>query len=221
MNPATKISGLYALTPDWADSAKLLNSVRAALAGGVRLVQYRNKCADPLLKKSQATALLSLCREFDATLVINDDVALALAIDADGVHIGAEDISLVQARSRLGAKKLIGVSCYNNLELALESQSRGADYVAFGSFFSSPTKPGAVAAPLSLLSDAKAKLHVPIVAIGGITLANAPALIEAGANAIAIISALFDSADIPATTKNFSELFKPTSIHSNQSVSTL
>jgi len=146
---------------------------------------------------------------------------LALAIDADGVHIGAEDISLVHARSRLGAKKLIGGV------LLQQSRTRAGEPVtrrrlrSLRQFFSSPTKPGAVAAPLSLLSDAKAKLHVPIVAIGGITLDNAPALIEAGANAIAIISALFDSADIPATTKNFSELFKPTSIHSNQSVSTL
>lgn len=221
MKPAARISGLYALTPDWADSAKLLNCVRAALAGGVRLVQYRNKCADPALKQIQASALLSLCREFGATLIINDDVALALAIDADGVHIGAEDASLAQARNQLGAGKLIGVSCYNKLQLALESQSQGADYVAFGSFFASPTKPGAVAAPLSLLSDAKAKLHVPIVAIGGITLDNAPTLIEAGADAIAVISALFDSADIRVSAKAFGELFQPVSIHSNQSVSTL
>jgi thiamine-phosphate pyrophosphorylase len=221
MKPAARISGLYALTPDWADSAKLLNCMRAALAGGVRLVQYRNKCADPALKKTQATALLSLCREFGATLIINDDVVLALAIDADGVHIGAEDASLAQARTQLGPKKLIGVSCYNKLQLALESQSQGADYVAFGSFFSSPTKPGAVAAPLSLLSDAKSQLHIPVVAIGGITLDNAPALIEAGADAVAIISALFDSANIRATANTFGELFKPISIHSNQSVSTL
>lgn len=221
MKSAARINGLYALTPDWADSAKLRNSVRAALAGGVRLVQYRNKRADPSLKKDQATKLFSLCREFDATLIINDDVELALSIDADGVHIGAEDVSFAQARTQLGPKKLIGVSCYNNLQLALERQSQGADYVAFGSFFTSPTKPGAVAAPLSLLSDAKARLHIPIVAIGGITLDNAPALIEAGADAIAVISALFDSTDIAATAKAFGELFQPVSIHSNQSVSIL
>lgn len=215
MNPATKINGLYALTPDWANSARLLSSVRAALEGGVRLVQYRNKCADSQMKKNQTAAMLSLCREFGATLIINDEVALALAIDADGVHIGAEDISLAQARNQLGPKKLIGMSCYNNLQLALESQSQGADYVAFGSFFASPTKPGAVAAPLSLLSDAKTKLHVPVVAIGGITLENAPALIEAGADAIAVISALFDSADIRATAEAFDELFEPISIHLN------
>lgn len=221
MKPAAKINGLYALTPDWADSTKLLNNVRTALASGVRLVQYRNKCADPQLKKNQATALLALCREFEATLIINDDVALALAIDADGVHIGAEDASLMQARAQLGPNKLIGVSCYNNLQLALKSQSQGADYVAFGSFFASPTKPGAVAAPLSLLSAAKAKLHVPIVAIGGITLDNAPAIIKAGADAIAVISALFDGTDIRAAAKAFGELFTPISIHSNQSASTL
>lgn len=215
MKPAARISGLYALTPDWADNAKLLNCVREALAGGVRLVQYRNKCAAPLLKKNQAAALLPLCREFGAALIINDDVALALAIDADGVHIGAEDVSLAEARVQLGPKKLIGVSCYNKLQLALESQSQGADYVAFGSFFASPTKPGAVAAPLSLLSDAKSQLHVPVVAIGGITSDNAPALIEAGADAIAVISALFDSADIRATANAFSELFEPIPINPN------
>jgi thiamine-phosphate pyrophosphorylase len=220
MNPATRINGLYALTPDWLDSAKLLNAMRAALEGGARMVQYRNKCADAKLRKYQAAALFSLSREFDAMLIVNDDIELALSINADGVHIGAEDASLALARSLLGTSRIIGVSCYNSLSRAQELQAQGADYVAFGSFFSSSIKPDAVAAPLSLLSEAKTKLHVPVVAIGGITLDNAPALINAGADAVAVISSLFDGKDVRDTAHAFGKLFDQTLINSNPSAST-
>lgn len=220
MNPAIRINGLYALTPDWLDSAKLLNTVRAALEGGVRVVQYRNKRADAKLKKDQATALFSLCREFVAMLIVNDDIELALSIGADGLHVGADDAPLAQARNLLGTSRIIGVSCYNSLSRAQALQAQGADYVAFGSFFSSLIKPNAVAAPLSLLSEAKAKLHVPVVAIGGITLDNAPALIDAGADAVAVISSLFDSTDIRETARAFGKLFDQTSIYSNPSACT-
>lgn len=201
------ISGLYAITPEQPDTAHLLKQAQAALAGGARVMQYRSKSRDVALLHEQASELLSLCHEFGVPLVVNDNLRLADLTGADGVHLGREDGSPRQARIVLGPEKLIGVSCYNSLELALEAEMNGADYVAFGSFFPSLTKPGAVAAPLELLRQAKAKLHVPLVAIGGITADNAPALIEAGAAAIAVISGLFDAPDIQFAAQQYSQLF--------------
>ncbi len=201
------ISGLYAITPERPDTAYLLDQVRAALAGGARVVQYRSKSRDVALLHEQASELLALCHESGVPLIINDNLRLADLTGADGVHLGREDGSPRQARMVLGPEKLIGVSCYNNLELAQEAEREGADYVAFGSFFPSLTKPGAVAAPLELLRQAKAILHVPIVAIGGITTSNAPALIEAGATAVAVISGLFDASDIKQAAQQYSQLF--------------
>lgn len=201
------ISGLYAITPEQPDTAHLLKQAQAALAGGVRVMQYRSKSKDVALLHEQASELLALCHEFGVPLVVNDNLCLADLTGADGVHLGREDGSPHQARIVLGPEKLIGVSCYNSLELALEAETNGADYVAFGSFFPSLTKPGAVAAPLELLRQAKAKLHVPIVAIGGITMSNAPALIEAGATAVAVISGLFDATDIKHAAQQYSQLF--------------
>jgi thiamine-phosphate pyrophosphorylase len=202
------IKGLYAITPDRADTGELLAAVRLALEGGARLVQYRNKGADVALQHEQACELLPLCRGFGAPLVINDDLRLASLVGADGVHLGAGDGSVTEARIVLGSDKIVGVSCYNSLPLALEAESRGADYVAFGSFFPSPTKPAAVVAPVSLLSEAKRRVAIPVVAIGGITPTNAGELLAAGADAVAVISALFDSADVRATAREFSRLFE-------------
>ena len=148
------ISGLYAITPEQPDTARLLQQVRAALAGGAAVVQYRSKSSDVALQHEQASELLALCHAFDVPLIVNDSLRLADLSGADGVHLGREDGSLRQARIVLGAEKTIGVSCYNNLELALAAEAGGADYVAFGSFFPSSTKPGAVAAPLELLREA-------------------------------------------------------------------
>ena len=201
------ISGLYAITPEQPDTARLLQQVRAALAGGTSVVQYRSKSQDVALQHEQASELIALCHAFDVPLIVNDSLRLVDLIGADGVHLGREDGSVRQARIVLGAEKLIGVSCYNNLELALAAEAEGADYVAFGSFFPSATKPGAVAAPLDLLQQASRRLHVPIVAIGGITVENAPALIEAGAAAVAVISGLFDAPDIELAARQYSQLF--------------
>ena len=201
------ISGLYAITPEQPDTARLLQQVRAALAGGAAVVQYRSKSQDVALQHEQASELLALCHAFDVPLIVNDSLRLADLSGADGVHLGREDGSLRQARIVLGAEKIIGVSCYNSLELALAAEKGGADYVAFGSFFPSATKPGAVAAPLELLQQARKRLHVPIVAIGGITIENAPALIEAGAAAVAVISGLFDAPDIELAARQYSQLF--------------
>lgn len=193
-----RLKGLYAVTPDLADTADLLRRVGQALLGGVHLVQYRNKRADAALRREQAAALLAACRRHGARLVINDDLPLALSLGADGAHLGREDGDLAAARAALGPGRLLGVSCYDELERAREAKRIGADYVAFGSFFASPTKPAAVRAPLTLPAAAKAELGLPVCAIGGITLQNAPQLIAAGADLLAVISDLFEAPDIRA-----------------------
>jgi thiamine-phosphate pyrophosphorylase len=187
--------GLYALTPDEPDTAVLVAKVRAAIAGGVAAVQYRNKPAGPALRGEQARALLALCRAAGVPLLVNDDI-----------HLGRDDGHLAAARRRLGRGRLLGASCYDRLELAERAVAAGADYVAFGSMFASPTKPAAVRAPLALLGAAR-RLGVPVVAIGGITLENAPEPIAAGADALAVITALFDAGDIAARARAFSDLF--------------
>lgn len=203
------ISGLYAVTPDLADTALLLAKTQAALAGGVRLLQYRNKSAPEALRREQAAALRGLCRRHGAALIINDHVELAREVDADGVHIGAGDAGVSAARARLGRGRIIGASCYNDLPLALSAAARGADYVAFGSFFASAVKPGAVRAPLALLQQARQQISLPLVAIGGITLHNAGELIDAGVDAVAVISALFCAPDVGDAARKFRQLFRP------------
>jgi len=195
------------VTPDEPDIGSLARKVRKALAGGVRILQYRNKSANAALRREQGTALLALCREARIPFVINDDLDLARAIRADGLHLGRDDVSIAVARAQLGEDKLLGVSCYDRLELALAAREAGADYVAFGSAFPSSTKPEATRAPLSLYREARARLDLPIVAIGGITTENAHNVIEAGADAVAVISALFDSPDVEAAARGFSRLF--------------
>jgi thiamine-phosphate pyrophosphorylase len=170
--------------------------MRAALAGGARVVQYRNKLAPRDLLLEQARALKDLCAARGATFIVNDYVDIALEVGADGIHIGKDDPAYADARSAVGPATIIGVSCYRSLDNARAAQEGGADYVAFGSFFASRVKPGAVRAPLDLLTQAKAALTVPVVAIGGITSENAPQLRRAGADAIAVISALFDALDV-------------------------
>ena len=202
------ISGLYAVTPDLADTALLLTRTGAALTGGVKLVQYRNKTAGENLRREQAAALRELCRRHDAALIINDHVDLACEIDADGVHVGADDASIATARARLGSGKIIGASCYKDPQLALSAAAQGADYVAFGSFYASAVKPGAVRAPLSILQAARQHIALPVVAIGGITPDNAGELIRAGASAVAVISALFAAPDIEAAARKFGQLFQ-------------
>ena len=206
------ISGLYAITPDVADTTGLIAMTRQALAGGARLVQYRNKSADDALRLEQAHALVQLCRTFGVPLIVNDHLDLAVEADADGIHLGREDISvtgIAEVRRRLGHGKIVGASCYNHLESAVEAERQGADYVAFGSFFISASKPGTttVTASTNLLREARQKLHVPIVAIGGITPDNAAELMAQGADAVAAINALFGVPDIRAAAEKFSRLF--------------
>jgi len=200
--------GLYAVTPDEADTSQLIAKVRLALAGGAVAVQYRNKSAGPTLRRAQAAALAEICREAGAPLIVNDDVTLALEVGAAGVHLGREDGELAAARSRLGPAKLLGASCYNRIDLAVAAAGGGADYVAFGAMFASPTKPAARGAPLALLGDARRRTGLPVVAIGGITLDNAAGVVAAGADALAVISALFAAEDIAARARAFQELFE-------------
>lgn len=212
MTPIT-ISGLYAITPDAADGDRLLQQVEACLAGGAGVLQYRNKHpAAPHWE--MAAALAACCRRHAVPFIVNDDVALALAVNADGVHLGRDDGDCAAARQRLGPGKSIGISCYGSLERALAAQRAGADYVAFGSVFASSTKPQAQHIPLGLIGEAKRRLHIPIVAIGGISLQNAAQVIEAGADAVAVISAVFDAPDIQLAAQNFSNLFTQGAIES-------
>lgn len=201
------IRGLYAITPDISDTAELLQKVRLALLGGVRVLQYRDKFAHPALRIDRAEALRKLTREFQITFIVNDDVQLALQVDADGVHLGADDGDISVARAVLGTNKIIGVSCYNQLPRARYAADAGADYVAFGAFYSSAIKPEAARADIGLLQQARAGLDLPLVAIGGITAQNGASLVQAGADAVAVISSIFNAADITIAAQTFSKLF--------------
>lgn len=196
--------GLYAITNG--PRADLLAAVAQALAGGVRLLQYRDKSADAPRRHAEAAALQQLCRGHGVPLIINDDIALARAVGADGVHLGREDGDLAGAREALGEHAIIGVSCYDSLQRAQTAARAGASYVAFGAFFPSPTKPLAPRAPLELLRQSAA-LGVPRVAIGGITPDNGGSLVEAGADYLAVISAVFAAADVRAAARRFADLY--------------
>ena len=184
--------GLYAVTPDEENTDVLLAKVEAALRGGINVLQYRNKHAGHKLQTQQARAILPLCRQYQVPFIINDSIKLCLTLDADGVHLGGDDGNLAEARARLGADKILGASCYNRLDLAIAAEQAGADYAAFGACFASGTKPGAPVAPLQLFAQAKQVVNIPLVAIGGITLENTPQVIAAGADAIAVVGALFN-----------------------------
>jgi thiamine-phosphate pyrophosphorylase len=196
--------GLYAITdgprPD------LLVVCEAALCGGAAMLQYRDKSMDAARQCAEAAALAALCRRHGVPLIINDDVALAASVGAAGVHLGADDAEIAAARAQLGATAIIGVSCYNSIERARHLAAAGADYLAFGAFFSSPTKPQARRASVDLLTAAQA-LGKPLVAIGGITPDNATALIDAGADFVAVISGVFAAEDPRAAAGQYATLF--------------
>ncbi len=202
-----KLRGLYAITPELADTETLLRGVAQALEGGIALLQYRRKGKQHI---KEAQALARMCQDRAVPFIVNDDVELALESGADGVHLGRDDGELAAARLKLDSGlggKLLGASCYDSLAVARAAVAAGADYVAFGSVFSSPTKPGALRAPLSLFGAARA-LGVPLVAIGGITLQNAPQLLGAGADSLAVISDLFEAPDIGEKARAYAMLFK-------------
>jgi thiamine-phosphate pyrophosphorylase len=200
--------GLYAITEDEIDSGKLLAAVESALRGGALMLQYRNKTADRTTRRAQAAALAVLCRTWNVPLIVNDDLALALDVDAAGVHLGSDDGDVGAARQTLGPDRVLGVSCYNRIELAEHAVAAGASYVAFGGFFPSLTKPGAVQATPGLITEARQRFpETPVAAIGGITVGNAPALLAAGADWLCVISALFQAQDIAQAARSFAGLF--------------
>lgn len=202
------IAGLYAITPDLADTELLCQMVEASILGGARIVQYRNKVADQKLRIKQSLALLEVCRKHEIPFIINDYVTLCLEINADGAHIGGDDGDVAAIKNMIGEDKILGVSCYGEFARAEAAEKAGADYVAFGACFPSSTKPNAPRAELDLFTQAK-KLNLPSVAIGGITLENAASVAEAGADAIAVIGELFkqEHDKIRATAQQFSSIF--------------
>ncbi len=205
----TLIRGLYAITPEIADTTRLLGQVQQAIDGGVTVLQYRAKTLAPSLREAQAQALALQCKRQGVALIVNDDIALARACNAAGVHLGRDDsTSWNKGHSESERPLLVGISCYDSLELALEAQRAGASYVAFGSFFPSRTKPGAARATLPLLREARRRLDIPIVAIGGIDLDQVDTLVAAGADAVAVISALFEAPDISETARQFNHHFQ-------------
>jgi thiamine-phosphate pyrophosphorylase len=201
-----RLRGLYAITPETPDTRRLVALVESALAGGAALVQYRAKGATAALALEQARALVAACRAAGIPLIVNDSVELAIAAGAHGVHLGREDLDPKAARARLPGG-LIGVSCYADPSRARDAADAGADYVAIGSVFPSSTKPCAVRAPLELLRAAKHASSLPVAAIGGITLANARRALDAGADMVAVISAVFEAADVEGAAREFARFF--------------
>lgn len=206
--PKPPIEGLYALTPEGIDSDELLGKVEASLASGLRLLQFRDKSAMREERVRRGRLLLEACVRSGATFIVNDDPELAAELGAHGVHLGRHDGSIEAARRLLGARAIIGVSCYDDLDRALRLQGEGADYVAFGSFFASAVKPDAVRPSLDLLRRARAKLDCAIVAIGGITRDNAPLVRAAGADAVAVITDVFSAPDIGVRVRDYGRLFQ-------------
>lgn len=200
----SRLRGLYAITDG---SVDVVDKVALALAGGVRLVQYRDKTADRARRMDEATRLRALCHEYGALFLVNDDVALAAAVAADGVHLGRGDMPLASARQLLGPAAVIGATCHDALELADAAVAAGADYIAFGAFFPSATKPGAIPARLELIARVREHHSLPICAIGGITPGNGAAVVSAGADLLAVCRGLFDAADITATAAAYAALF--------------
>lgn len=203
------LSGLYVITDDKLSGSCLLEHVQQAINGGARIVQYRTKTKRAAaVKEMTARSLLELCRNHRVPLLINDDVELAISIGADGVHLGQTDTTLKQARQQLGAGAIIGLTCHDSLALALQAERQGASYVAFGRFFASQTKPDASATNISLLTQAKQQLTIPICAIGGITTDNAPELIDAGADLLAVIHGVFAQENIEQAAHAYTTLWQ-------------
>lgn len=190
-----QLSGLYLVTPDWNDTQKLLEVSEQALQGGVALLQYRHKTADAPLRKTQASALFALCRRYQCPFIINDHVELCLELDADGIHVGGTDASVEQVRAAVGPDKIVGASCYGDMELAHTAKKQGASYIALGGFYPSRIKKYAVTTSHKIVTQVKQEIALPIVVIGGMTLENCAPLIAAGADMVAVISAVYFADD--------------------------
>jgi len=204
-----KLTGLYAITDaSITDPQKTIVSVEQALRGGARVIQYRDKSTDHDQRLETCVALRELTKKFDAVFIVNDDIKLTVAAKADGVHFGQDDIALTEARKQLGENIIIGISCYNRFDLAEQATKEGANYIAFGRFFPSRTKPDTETAEITLIQQAKQELDIPVIAIGGITAENGGALIEAGANMLAVVDGLFGQTNIETAAKSYQHLFR-------------
>jgi thiamine-phosphate pyrophosphorylase len=207
------LHGLYAITDASLSDENLTHpdkfeqAIEQALLGGARIIQYRDKSDASEKRLRQAQLIRQICDRYNATFIINDDVALAKQCAADGVHLGKDDAAIAIARNTLGETSIIGVSCYDQLPLAFDAQAQGADYVAFGAAFASPTKPGAASASRELLLQAKQQLSIPVCAIGGITPANAAELVPLGIDMLAVISSIFQADDIQQAAAQLSRVF--------------
>ncbi|WP_132260203.1 thiamine phosphate synthase [Paucimonas lemoignei] len=201
------MKGLYIVTPDWDDTQKLLEITELALKGGAAIVQYRHKTANAGLRREQAECLLALCRSYGKPFIVNDYVDLCMAIDADGVHVGGTDAAVAEVRAAVGPDKIVGSSCYGDLELARKAHAAGASYVAFGGFYASRVKKYPVTTPLSIIADSHAAVPLPVTVIGGMTVDNAAPLVAAGADMVAAISSVYLAADPQAMARRFADLF--------------
>ncbi len=202
------MKGLYLVTPDWDDTDRLLAVSERALHGGATLLQYRHKTASESLRDEQATGLLQLCRRMNVPLIINDHVALCEKLDADGIHVGGTDASVADVRARVGAGKIVGASCYGDLQLARDASAAGASYVAFGGFYPSRVKKYAVTTAPDIVSQAITELDVPVCVIGGMTVENSKPLVALGAHMVAAISSVYAADDAHAAASEFTNLFR-------------
>jgi thiamine-phosphate pyrophosphorylase len=199
--------GLYLVTPNWDDTAALIDATEQALRSGAALVQYRHKSASPELRREQAAQLLALCRRLGRPLIINDHLDLCLELGADGVHVGGTDASVAEARKALGAGKIVGASCYGDRQLARDASANGASYVAFGGFYPSKVKQYPVTTAAEIVTWAKAEIALPCVVIGGMTPHNAAPLVARGADMVAAISSVYGAPVIGVATHQFARLF--------------
>lgn len=199
--------GLYLVTPDWDNTPELLAVTERALKGGAALVQYRHKTASAELRQEQAECLLALCRSYHVPLVINDHVELCLAIGADGVHVGGTDASVASVRKQVGPDKIVGASCYGDLDLAHTAKEQGASYVAFGGFYPSRVKKYEVSTQPEIVAQAKAQLNMPVVVIGGMTYENSTVLVAQGADMVAAISSVYSAGNPELAARQFAGLF--------------
>lgn len=209
-NETNKWRGLYLVTPNWDDTARLLQVTEQALERGVCLLQYRHKTADAALRLEQASALQGLCRRYGVPFIINDYLDLCQALDADGLHVGGTDMSVAEARAQLGTDKIIGASCYGDLALAQRAFEEGASYMAFGGFYPSVVKKYPVTTPHSIVAEAKASIPLPLVVIGGMSAVLAKPLVEQGADMVAAISSVYLAHEVGVAVQGFRDLFSST-----------
>lgn len=202
------MKGLYLVTPDWDDTDKLVAATEQAIAGGASLLQYRHKTASAELRTEQAAALLTLCRRLNVPLIINDHLDLCERIDADGVHVGGTDASVAEVRAKIGKAKIVGASCYGDLQLARDASAAGASYVAFGGFYPSRVKKYEVTTSPDIITRALSDIDLPLCVIGGMTPQNARSLIELGAHAVAAISSVYAATDHRSAAAEFASMFR-------------